>query len=151
MITYDVEEEELEPDPADKFAIKECPIKFPDGYLRALTPTRYRGDQKTLVGPKSLGKKTDEDLSDLIRRIVKEEIEKVLPRIVTCINDGPSDLEFIIREEVRSNLTPLTREKLAPSPYRTRRTGESYWRPRPRPRQEKTNLTRYRKEDLPLV
>ncbi|GFV68775.1 CCHC-type domain-containing protein [Trichonephila clavipes] len=76
------------------------------------------------------------DLSDQIRRIVKEEIEKVLPRIETCINDGPSDLEYIIREEVRSNLTSVTREKPAPSPYRTKRTGESSWGLRPRPRQE---------------
>ncbi|GFX24445.1 uncharacterized protein TNCV_992601 [Trichonephila clavipes] len=42
LIMYDVEEEELEPNPTDKFAIKECPINFPKGYLRALTPTRYR-------------------------------------------------------------------------------------------------------------
>ncbi|GFS39862.1 CCHC-type domain-containing protein [Trichonephila inaurata madagascariensis] len=70
------------------------------------------------------------------RRIVKEEIEKVLPRIATCINDGPSDLESIIREEVQSNLTSLTQEKPAPSPYRTKRTGESSWRPWPRPRRE---------------
>ncbi|GFW30538.1 hypothetical protein TNCV_454761 [Trichonephila clavipes] len=42
MITYDVEEEELEQDPTDKFAIKECPTNFPKGYLRALTPSRYR-------------------------------------------------------------------------------------------------------------
>ncbi|GFU44751.1 hypothetical protein TNCV_2220651 [Trichonephila clavipes] len=62
----------------------------------------------------------NEDLSDLIRRIVKEEIEIILPRIVTCINDGPSDLEFIKRE-VRSNLTPFTREKPAPSPFRTKK------------------------------
>ncbi|GFU94827.1 uncharacterized protein TNCV_4552791 [Trichonephila clavipes] len=42
LIMYDVEEEEVEPDPTDKFAIKACPINFPKGYLRALTPTRYR-------------------------------------------------------------------------------------------------------------
>ncbi|GFV91607.1 uncharacterized protein TNCV_4761721 [Trichonephila clavipes] len=36
------QEEELEPDPTDKFAIKECPTNFPKGYLRALTPTQYR-------------------------------------------------------------------------------------------------------------
>ncbi|GFU65083.1 hypothetical protein TNCV_1351991 [Trichonephila clavipes] len=35
MITYDVEEEELEPDPTDKFTIKENPLNFPKGYLRA--------------------------------------------------------------------------------------------------------------------
>ncbi|GFS56010.1 hypothetical protein TNCV_2564531 [Trichonephila clavipes] len=42
MITYDVEEEELEPDPTDKFTIKEDPLNFPKGYLRSLTPSRYR-------------------------------------------------------------------------------------------------------------
>ncbi|GFY08379.1 hypothetical protein TNCV_1357851 [Trichonephila clavipes] len=41
-ITYDVEEEELEPDPTDKFTIKEDPLNFPKRYLRALTPSRYR-------------------------------------------------------------------------------------------------------------
>ncbi|GFY02689.1 CCHC-type domain-containing protein [Trichonephila clavipes] len=69
------------------------------------------------------------------KRVVPLRYER-LPNIVTCINDGPSDLESIIREEIRSNLTPFTREKPAPSPYRTKRTGESSWRPRPRPRQE---------------
>ncbi|GFU88292.1 hypothetical protein TNCV_846851 [Trichonephila clavipes] len=39
LIMYDVEEEELDPDPADKFAIKECPTNFPKGYLRALFET----------------------------------------------------------------------------------------------------------------
>ncbi|PRD22580.1 UNVERIFIED_CONTAM: hypothetical protein NCL1_48758 [Trichonephila clavipes] len=61
---------------------------------------------------------------------------KSTPTDVTRINDGPSDLESIIGE-VPSNLTPLTREKLAPSPYRTKRTGESSWGTRPRPRQKK--------------
>ncbi|GFU73690.1 hypothetical protein TNCV_3960101 [Trichonephila clavipes] len=42
MITYGVVEEELEPDPTDKFTIKEDPLKFPKGYLRALTPSLYR-------------------------------------------------------------------------------------------------------------
>ncbi|GFT97495.1 CCHC-type domain-containing protein [Trichonephila clavipes] len=92
----------------------------------------------------------NEDLSDLIRRILKEEIEKILPRIATCINDGPSDLVFIIPEEVRSNLTLLTREKPAPSHYRTKRTGESSWKPRPGPRQENrpTQPDTRRKTDL---
>ncbi|GFW77770.1 CCHC-type domain-containing protein [Trichonephila clavipes] len=56
----------------------------------------------------------------------------------------------IIREEVRSNLTPLTREKPAPSPYRTKRTDESSWRPRSRPRQENrpTQQDTGRKTDL---
>ncbi|GFY75044.1 CCHC-type domain-containing protein [Trichonephila inaurata madagascariensis] len=98
---------------------------------KRVVPLRY--EMLPNVTPISTANK--EDLSNLIRRIVKEEIEKVLPRIATCIKDGPSDLESIIRE-VRSNLTPLTREKPAPSPYRTKRTGESSWRPRPRPRQE---------------
>ncbi|GFX60117.1 uncharacterized protein TNCV_4532781 [Trichonephila clavipes] len=39
---YGVEEEELEPDLTDKFAITEHPTNFPKGYLHALTPTRFR-------------------------------------------------------------------------------------------------------------
>ncbi|GFV59291.1 putative RNA-directed DNA polymerase from transposon BS [Trichonephila clavipes] len=42
MIMYDVQAEELEPDPEDKFAMKECFIKNPDKYIGALTPTRFR-------------------------------------------------------------------------------------------------------------
>ncbi|GFY13369.1 hypothetical protein TNCV_2336331 [Trichonephila clavipes] len=42
MITYDVEEEELDPDPTVKFALKESPTSYSKGYLRALTPTRFR-------------------------------------------------------------------------------------------------------------
>ncbi|GFT60405.1 putative RNA-directed DNA polymerase from transposon BS [Trichonephila clavipes] len=45
MITYDVKEEELEPDPAGKFTIKEDPLNFPKGYLRSLTPSRYRNSR----------------------------------------------------------------------------------------------------------
>ncbi|GFT51001.1 hypothetical protein TNCV_2585971 [Trichonephila clavipes] len=42
MITYDVEEEELEPDHAFKFVLKESSTSYPKRYLRALTPTRFR-------------------------------------------------------------------------------------------------------------
>ncbi|GFX69633.1 hypothetical protein TNCV_1770021 [Trichonephila clavipes] len=42
MITYDVKEEELEPDPTVKFVLKENAINYPKGYLRAFTPTRFR-------------------------------------------------------------------------------------------------------------
>ncbi|GFX21783.1 hypothetical protein TNCV_2310621 [Trichonephila clavipes] len=44
MITYEVEEE-LEPDPAGKFTIKENPLNFPKGYLRSLTPSRYKNSR----------------------------------------------------------------------------------------------------------
>ncbi|GFX74099.1 hypothetical protein TNCV_490631 [Trichonephila clavipes] len=42
LITFDVEEEELEPDPTDKFAIMEYHKNNPDKYIRTLTPTRFR-------------------------------------------------------------------------------------------------------------
>ncbi|GFT64135.1 uncharacterized protein TNCV_1149201 [Trichonephila clavipes] len=42
LIMYDVEEEELEPDPTDKFAITEYHRNNPEKYIRALTPTRFR-------------------------------------------------------------------------------------------------------------
>ncbi|GFT82772.1 uncharacterized protein TNCV_4433651 [Trichonephila clavipes] len=42
MIVYDVQTEELEPDPEDKFAMKECFISNPSEYMRVLTPTRIR-------------------------------------------------------------------------------------------------------------
>ncbi|GFX62089.1 uncharacterized protein TNCV_2228151 [Trichonephila clavipes] len=42
MITYDVEEGELEQDPPNKFTIDEDPFILPKGYLRTLTPSLYR-------------------------------------------------------------------------------------------------------------
>ncbi|GFX89797.1 uncharacterized protein TNCV_2245971 [Trichonephila clavipes] len=42
LIMYDVQEEELETDPTDKFAITEYHRNNPDKYIRALTPTRFR-------------------------------------------------------------------------------------------------------------
>ncbi|GFU09875.1 transposable element Tcb1 transposase [Trichonephila clavipes] len=38
MIMYDVQAEELEPNPNNKFAMKECFINNPNEYMRALTP-----------------------------------------------------------------------------------------------------------------
>ncbi|GFU14728.1 hypothetical protein TNCV_4228831 [Trichonephila clavipes] len=43
MITY---EEELEQDPPNKFTINEVPLNFPKGYLRSLTPSRYRNSRE---------------------------------------------------------------------------------------------------------
>ncbi|GFV94553.1 RNA-directed DNA polymerase from mobile element jockey [Trichonephila clavipes] len=48
MITYYVEEEELEQDPANKFTIKD-PLNFPKGYLRSLTPSRNRNSRGSLI------------------------------------------------------------------------------------------------------
>ncbi|GFW64579.1 hypothetical protein TNCV_3514011 [Trichonephila clavipes] len=45
MITYDMEEEELEQDPPNKFTLKEDPLNFPKGDLRLLTPSRYRNSR----------------------------------------------------------------------------------------------------------
>ncbi|GFU48714.1 RNA-directed DNA polymerase from mobile element jockey [Trichonephila clavipes] len=42
MIMYDVEAEELEPNPEDKFAVMECFVNNPSEYMRALTPTQFR-------------------------------------------------------------------------------------------------------------
>ncbi|GFW17474.1 hypothetical protein TNCV_2650321 [Trichonephila clavipes] len=42
MITYDVEEDELERNLADKYVLGEYWRNNPDKYLRALTPTRFR-------------------------------------------------------------------------------------------------------------
>ncbi|GFV85856.1 uncharacterized protein TNCV_1421611 [Trichonephila clavipes] len=42
MIMYDVQAEELEPYPEDKFAVMECFVNNPSEYMRALTPTRFR-------------------------------------------------------------------------------------------------------------
>ncbi|GFV12473.1 uncharacterized protein TNCV_1792521 [Trichonephila clavipes] len=42
MILYDVQAEELEPNPEDKFAVMECFVNNPREYMRALTPTRFR-------------------------------------------------------------------------------------------------------------
>ncbi|GFS72310.1 uncharacterized protein TNCV_1827211 [Trichonephila clavipes] len=42
MIMHDVQAEELEPNPEDKFAVMECFVNNPSEYMRALTPTRFR-------------------------------------------------------------------------------------------------------------
>ncbi|GFU36493.1 hypothetical protein TNCV_795991 [Trichonephila clavipes] len=42
MIMYDVQAEELEPNPENKFAIEECFVNNPNEYMRSLTPTRFR-------------------------------------------------------------------------------------------------------------
>ncbi|GFX33500.1 hypothetical protein TNCV_1006611 [Trichonephila clavipes] len=42
MITYDVEEDEREPNPTDKFVMGRYWRNNPDKYLRAVTPTRFR-------------------------------------------------------------------------------------------------------------
>ncbi|GFW63646.1 putative RNA-directed DNA polymerase from transposon X-element [Trichonephila clavipes] len=42
MIKYDVQVEELEPSPEDKFAMQECFVNNPSEYMRALTLTRFR-------------------------------------------------------------------------------------------------------------
>ncbi|GFU40969.1 uncharacterized protein TNCV_4645481 [Trichonephila clavipes] len=42
MIMYDVQAEELEPNPEDKFAVMESFVNKPSEYMRALTPTRIR-------------------------------------------------------------------------------------------------------------
>ncbi|GFY28131.1 hypothetical protein TNCV_4394651 [Trichonephila clavipes] len=42
MITYDAEEDELDPNPADKFVMGQCWRNNPDQYFRAVTPTRFR-------------------------------------------------------------------------------------------------------------
>ncbi|GFV84058.1 hypothetical protein TNCV_3037201 [Trichonephila clavipes] len=39
---YDVQAEELNPNPEDKFAVVECFVNNPSEYMRALTPTRFR-------------------------------------------------------------------------------------------------------------
>ncbi|GFX60623.1 hypothetical protein TNCV_4916731 [Trichonephila clavipes] len=46
MITYDLEEEELEQDPPNKFTINEDPLNFPKGYLRSLIPSRYSNSRE---------------------------------------------------------------------------------------------------------
>ncbi|GFV05566.1 uncharacterized protein TNCV_227771 [Trichonephila clavipes] len=42
MIMYDVQAEELEPDPENKYAMIECFVNNPSEYMRTLTPTRFR-------------------------------------------------------------------------------------------------------------
>ncbi|GFT66326.1 hypothetical protein TNCV_3208001 [Trichonephila clavipes] len=46
MIMYDVQAEELEPNPEDKFAVMECFVNNPSEYMRALTPTRFRNNSR---------------------------------------------------------------------------------------------------------
>ncbi|GFT99293.1 uncharacterized protein TNCV_3161921 [Trichonephila clavipes] len=48
MIMYDVQAEELEPNPEDKFAVMECFVNNPSEYMRALTPTGSVPDRGAL-------------------------------------------------------------------------------------------------------
>lgn len=109
---------------------------------------KQRYERLPNVTPISHG--NEEDLNDRIRRIVREEIQKVLPQIAACTDDRPDDLESIIREEVRSTLAPLTRDELAPSNYRAnRKSDQSFLRPRQRPQGSRRNQQETgRKTDL---
>ncbi|GFW34310.1 uncharacterized protein TNCV_220361 [Trichonephila clavipes] len=49
MIMYDVDDDELEPNPANKYAMKEYFRNNPDKYMRALTPIRFRKTTRGLL------------------------------------------------------------------------------------------------------
>ncbi|GFU90655.1 HTH_Tnp_Tc3_2 domain-containing protein [Trichonephila clavipes] len=67
MIMYDVQAEELEPNPEDKFAVMECFVNNPSEYMRALTPTRFRN-------------RADDELIEMYEQEQDtEEIESVEP------------------------------------------------------------------------
>ncbi|GFY76074.1 CCHC-type domain-containing protein, partial [Trichonephila inaurata madagascariensis] len=107
---------------------------------KQVVPLRY----EMLPNVSPISTANEEHLSDLIRRIVKEEIEKVFPRITTCINDGPRDLESIIREvrrphSLEKNLHLLLTELKDWRKFLGTKAKTST--------RKKINSTRYQKED----
>ncbi|GFX87678.1 uncharacterized protein TNCV_2465711 [Trichonephila clavipes] len=62
MIMYDVQAEELEPNPEDKYAMIECFVTNPSEYMRALTPTRFRKSDDAVQARKKIDDIYEEDV-----------------------------------------------------------------------------------------
>lgn len=78
------------------------------------------------------------DIRSLIRIIVREELQKLLPEVSYCTNDeceSPTDVASLVREEVKEALAPLT------SPKRRTVTPRRSVAVRPQPSREARNRT----------
>lgn len=112
---------------------------------KRITRTRFQ----RLPNITTLSAETDvEDLKSLVRIIVKEELQKVLPAVQCYANDEPeptADVASVIREEVMEALAPITgsgnrrstpRPPVAARPQQRRETRNNA------PSQRKTDLWR---------
>lgn len=91
----------------------------------------------------------EEDLSVIIRKIVKEEIQRILPQISTIQEDEPETLETLIREEVHNTLAPLSREFVDTPDYKyVKRNKRTSWNRKQPKSYRPTNWTEERKTDL---
>ncbi|GBM93181.1 hypothetical protein AVEN_181977-1 [Araneus ventricosus] len=53
----------------------------------------------------SLSSASEEGLPAMTRRVVREEIQRLLPQVVTCNEES---LESIVREKIKNSLVPLS-------------------------------------------
>ncbi|GFX95943.1 hypothetical protein TNCV_2085231 [Trichonephila clavipes] len=87
MITYDVKEDEFEPNPADKYVLTEHRQNNPDKYLHSLTPTRFR----KIVNYTMLKMEANNDKIRYILQINKGENASQMTEIVNGVY-GPDIL-----------------------------------------------------------
>ncbi|GFX95010.1 hypothetical protein TNCV_3046421 [Trichonephila clavipes] len=101
MIMYDVEHDELEPNPVDKYVITEYCRNNPDKYLHAVTPTRFR---KTRFGSCT----------------PFPPIHSVThPRRYNAVHETPMHAEYQIINLILKNITPLIKHSVLQNPVNT--------------------------------
>ncbi|GFW79898.1 hypothetical protein TNCV_3898991 [Trichonephila clavipes] len=86
MIMYDVQTEELEPNPEDKFAMKECFANNPSEYMRALTPTDSEKNRSPPpLSPTNVWTSLQDSWYQLLPALLKTLIESISRRVAALL------------------------------------------------------------------